>query len=72
MYSPRLLAGGVTIINTIRLITKLSQIFSLFLFIFFSLTDAGGIYARLLDHKPIVQGELKCFVKEFEVCVLNM
>ncbi|XP_002741991.2 biogenesis of lysosome-related organelles complex 1 subunit 5-like [Saccoglossus kowalevskii] len=28
--------------------------------------DAGGIYARLLDHRPIVQGELKYFVKEFE------
>ncbi|XP_070534444.1 biogenesis of lysosome-related organelles complex 1 subunit 5-like [Ptychodera flava] len=28
--------------------------------------DAGQIHSRLLDHRPILQGELKFFVKEFE------
>ncbi|XP_077990119.1 biogenesis of lysosome-related organelles complex 1 subunit 5-like [Glandiceps talaboti] len=28
--------------------------------------DTGQIHARLLDHRPILQGELKYFVKEFE------
>ncbi|KFQ31972.1 Biogenesis of lysosome-related organelles complex 1 subunit 5 [Mesitornis unicolor] len=28
--------------------------------------DVGEIYSRLLDHRPVVQGELRYFVKEFE------
>ncbi|XP_078584346.1 biogenesis of lysosome-related organelles complex 1 subunit 5-like [Branchiostoma floridae x Branchiostoma japonicum] len=28
--------------------------------------DVGEIHARLLDHRPVVQGEIKCFIREFE------
>ncbi|XP_072042132.1 biogenesis of lysosome-related organelles complex 1 subunit 5-like [Amphiura filiformis] len=28
--------------------------------------DFGEIHARLLDHKPVIQGEIKFFAKEFE------
>ncbi|OXB63397.1 hypothetical protein ASZ78_004838 [Callipepla squamata] len=28
--------------------------------------DVGEIYARLLDHRPVIQGEIRYFVKEFE------
>ncbi|NWU99041.1 BL1S5 protein, partial [Upupa epops] len=28
--------------------------------------DVGEIYSRLLDHKPVIQGEIRYFVKEFE------
>ncbi|XP_053105471.1 biogenesis of lysosome-related organelles complex 1 subunit 5 isoform X2 [Hemicordylus capensis] len=28
--------------------------------------DVGEIYSRLLDHKPVIQGEIRYFIKEFE------
>ncbi|XP_024408067.1 biogenesis of lysosome-related organelles complex 1 subunit 5 isoform X2 [Desmodus rotundus] len=28
--------------------------------------DLGEIHSRLLDHKPVIQGEIRYFVKEFE------
>ncbi|NXU52496.1 BL1S5 protein, partial [Turnix velox] len=28
--------------------------------------EAGEIYSRLLDHRPVIQGEIRYFVKEFE------
>nr|XP_033790605.1 biogenesis of lysosome-related organelles complex 1 subunit 5 isoform X1 [Geotrypetes seraphini] len=28
--------------------------------------DIGEIYSRLLDHRPIIQGEVRYFIKEFE------
>ncbi|KFZ45638.1 Biogenesis of lysosome-related organelles complex 1 subunit 5, partial [Antrostomus carolinensis] len=28
--------------------------------------DLGEIYSRLLDHRPVIQGEIRYFVKEFE------
>ncbi|XP_061447594.1 biogenesis of lysosome-related organelles complex 1 subunit 5 [Rhineura floridana] len=28
--------------------------------------DAGEIYSRLLDHRPVIQGEIRYFIKEFE------
>uniref|UniRef100_A0A8D0GJC3 Biogenesis of lysosome-related organelles complex 1 subunit 5 n=1 Tax=Sphenodon punctatus TaxID=8508 RepID=A0A8D0GJC3_SPHPU len=28
--------------------------------------DVGEIHSRLLDHRPIIQGEIRYFVKEFE------
>ncbi|XP_032971851.1 biogenesis of lysosome-related organelles complex 1 subunit 5 isoform X2 [Rhinolophus ferrumequinum] len=28
--------------------------------------DLGEIHSRLLDHRPVVQGETRYFVKEFE------
>ncbi|XP_022083305.1 biogenesis of lysosome-related organelles complex 1 subunit 5-like [Acanthaster planci] len=28
--------------------------------------DLGEIHARLLDHKPVIQGEIRFFIKEFE------
>ncbi|XP_067424460.1 biogenesis of lysosome-related organelles complex 1 subunit 5 [Emydura macquarii macquarii] len=28
--------------------------------------DIGEIYSRLLDHRPVIQGEIRYFVKEFE------
>lgn len=39
---------------------------------FVNLLDVGEIYSRLLDHRPVIQGEIRYFVKEFEVsvCVL--
>ncbi|XP_010085939.1 PREDICTED: biogenesis of lysosome-related organelles complex 1 subunit 5 [Pterocles gutturalis] len=33
---------------------------------FFNLPDVGEIYSRLLDHRPVIQGEIRYFVKEFE------
>ncbi|NXS52564.1 BL1S5 protein, partial [Brachypteracias leptosomus] len=30
------------------------------------LTDVGEIYSRLLDHRPVIQGEIRYFIKEFE------
>ncbi|NXF84503.1 BL1S5 protein, partial [Sclerurus mexicanus] len=30
------------------------------------LPDVGEIYSRLLDHRPVIQGEIRYFVKEFE------
>ncbi|XP_009876103.1 PREDICTED: biogenesis of lysosome-related organelles complex 1 subunit 5-like, partial [Apaloderma vittatum] len=30
------------------------------------LLDLGEIYSRLLDHRPVIQGEIRYFVKEFE------
>ncbi|XP_077209275.1 biogenesis of lysosome-related organelles complex 1 subunit 5 [Paroedura picta] len=30
------------------------------------LKDVGEIYSRLLDHRPVIQGEIRYFVKEFE------
>ena len=29
--------------------------------------DAGTIYKRLLNHRPVIQNEVHYFVKEFEV-----
>lgn len=39
---------------------------------FVNLLDVGEIYSRLLDHRPVIQGEIRYFVKEFEVsiCIL--
>ncbi|NXL62812.1 BL1S5 protein, partial [Chordeiles acutipennis] len=31
-----------------------------------NLLDLGEIYSRLLDHRPIIQGEIRYFIKEFE------
>uniref|UniRef100_A0A803VRG1 Biogenesis of lysosome-related organelles complex 1 subunit 5 n=1 Tax=Ficedula albicollis TaxID=59894 RepID=A0A803VRG1_FICAL len=31
-----------------------------------SRTDVGEVYSRLLDHRPVIQGEIRYFVKEFE------
>ncbi|OXB84563.1 UNVERIFIED_CONTAM: hypothetical protein H355_008039 [Colinus virginianus] len=31
-----------------------------------NLSDVGEIYSRLLDHRPVIQGEIRYFVKEFE------
>ncbi|XP_072175855.1 biogenesis of lysosome-related organelles complex 1 subunit 5-like [Diadema setosum] len=31
-----------------------------------ALKDIGEIYTRLLDHRAVVQGEIKYFIKEFE------
>ncbi|CAH1772353.1 unnamed protein product [Owenia fusiformis] len=28
--------------------------------------DVGEIYSRLFDHKPVIQGEINYFIKEFE------
>ncbi|NXL72376.1 BL1S5 protein, partial [Leptocoma aspasia] len=28
--------------------------------------DVGEVYSRLLDHRPVIQGEIRYFVKEFE------
>ncbi|XP_063154945.1 biogenesis of lysosome-related organelles complex 1 subunit 5 [Candoia aspera] len=28
--------------------------------------DVGEIYSRLLDHRPVIQGEIRYFIKEFE------
>uniref|UniRef100_A0A452FCM4 Biogenesis of lysosome-related organelles complex 1 subunit 5 n=1 Tax=Capra hircus TaxID=9925 RepID=A0A452FCM4_CAPHI len=28
--------------------------------------DLGEIHSRLLDHRPVIQGETRYFVKEFE------
>lgn len=38
-----------------------------------NLLDVGEIYSRLLDHRPVIQGEIRYFVKEFEVsiCILS-
>nr|XP_009928118.1 PREDICTED: biogenesis of lysosome-related organelles complex 1 subunit 5-like [Haliaeetus albicilla] len=33
---------------------------------FVNLLDVGEIYSRLLDHRPVIQGEIRYFVKEFE------
>ncbi|XP_009883731.1 PREDICTED: biogenesis of lysosome-related organelles complex 1 subunit 5 [Charadrius vociferus] len=33
---------------------------------FLNLLDVGEIYSRLLDHRPVIQGEIRYFVKEFE------
>uniref|UniRef100_A0A8C9FYR9 Biogenesis of lysosome-related organelles complex 1 subunit 5 n=1 Tax=Pavo cristatus TaxID=9049 RepID=A0A8C9FYR9_PAVCR len=33
---------------------------------FINLPDVGEIYSRLLDHRPVIQGEIRYFVKEFE------
>ncbi|XP_019377925.1 PREDICTED: biogenesis of lysosome-related organelles complex 1 subunit 5 [Gavialis gangeticus] len=30
------------------------------------LKDVGEIHSRLLDHRPVIQGEIRYFVKEFE------
>ncbi|XP_042320598.1 biogenesis of lysosome-related organelles complex 1 subunit 5 [Sceloporus undulatus] len=30
------------------------------------LKDVGEIYSRLLDHRPVIQGEIRYFIKEFE------
>ncbi|XP_033123363.1 biogenesis of lysosome-related organelles complex 1 subunit 5-like [Anneissia japonica] len=31
-----------------------------------TLKDTGEIHARLLDHRPVIQGEIRYFIKEFE------
>lgn len=36
---------------------------------FINLLDVGEIYSRLLDHRPVIQGEIRYFVKEFEVSI---
>jgi hypothetical protein len=33
----------------------------------FIFIDLGEIHSRLLDHRPVIQGETRYFVKEFEV-----
>lgn len=38
----------------------------IYIFPQFSL-DAGTIYKRLLNHRPVIQNEVHYFVKEFEV-----
>ncbi|XP_011365326.1 biogenesis of lysosome-related organelles complex 1 subunit 5 isoform X2 [Pteropus vampyrus] len=34
--------------------------------VYFSAPDLGEIHSRLLDHRPVIQGETRYFVKEFE------
>jgi hypothetical protein len=29
--------------------------------------DVGDIQSRLIDHRPVIQGEIRYFVREFEV-----
>lgn len=36
---------------------------------FIYLLDVGEIYSRLLDHRPVIQGEIRYFIKEFEVSI---
>lgn len=36
---------------------------------FINLLDVGEVYSRLLDHRPVIQGEIRYFVKEFEVSI---
>uniref|UniRef100_A0A8B9KIE2 Biogenesis of lysosome-related organelles complex 1 subunit 5 n=1 Tax=Astyanax mexicanus TaxID=7994 RepID=A0A8B9KIE2_ASTMX len=33
-------------------------------------TNVGDIQSRLLDHRPVLQGEIRYFVREFEVRLL--
>lgn len=32
-----------------------------------SIADVGDIQSRLIDHRPVIQGEIRYFVREFEV-----
>lgn len=32
-----------------------------------SFADVGDIQSRLIDHRPVIQGEIRYFVREFEV-----
>lgn len=32
-----------------------------------SIPDVGDIQSRLIDHRPVIQGEIRYFVREFEV-----
>ncbi|GCC29719.1 hypothetical protein chiPu_0008161 [Chiloscyllium punctatum] len=34
--------------------------------IFVTLADLSEIHSRLFDHRPIIQAEIRCFIKEFE------
>ncbi|KAJ7395821.1 Biogenesis of lysosome-related organelles complex 1 subunit 5 [Pitangus sulphuratus] len=34
--------------------------------------DVGEIYSRLLDHRPVIQGEIRYFVKEFEASFYDL
>lgn len=36
---------------------------------YFIFLDLGEIHSRLLDHRPVTQGEIRYFVKEFEVSI---
>lgn len=36
----------------------------------FGAADVGDIQSRLLDHRPIINAEIRYFVREFEVLVL--
>lgn len=42
-----------------------SCVIQLYNFILFS--DVGEIWFRLFDHRPFISGEIKFFLKEFEV-----
>ncbi|XP_072907071.1 biogenesis of lysosome-related organelles complex 1 subunit 5 isoform X1 [Hemitrygon akajei] len=35
--------------------------------LFFGFSDLSEVYSRLFDHRPVVQAEIRYFVKEFEV-----
>ena len=37
------------------------------LILVYIITDVGEIHGRLFDHRPILQGHIRAFVKEFEV-----
>lgn len=41
--------------------------FNIFCVSLLSFIDVGEIYSRLLDHRPVIQGEMRYFIKEFEV-----
>lgn len=34
------------------------------------LADVGDIQSRLLDHRPVINAEIRYFVKEFEVLLM--
>uniref|UniRef100_A0A7N5JHM8 Biogenesis of lysosome-related organelles complex 1 subunit 5 n=1 Tax=Ailuropoda melanoleuca TaxID=9646 RepID=A0A7N5JHM8_AILME len=38
----------------------------------FIIKDLGEIHSRLLDHRPVVQGETRYFVKEFECTEISV
>lgn len=43
------------------------MLYTIIFFFFLDISDLSEIHARLVDHRPILQGHISFFVKEFEV-----
>lgn len=72
MATDMLLKGKCYFIKTyIQFYTKFLILFVILLSISILSQDIGDVYARLFDHRPVIQGEINFTLHEFEASILK-